>query len=408
MTAAEVDAAPATRLDHGRIAALGVLTIACYGAWYYAFGVLVDPIVEDTGWSYTEVSAAFSVGQLLIGATSVVGGLLLDRLGSRAVFLAAAAIASAAFLVTSVAGHPVVFVASAAVGMGALGALGFYHVTMAAAVRVNPTSPGRAIAVLTLWGALSSAIYLPATAWLVDELGWRATVRVLVASAAVALVAAAVTVSTGAAPARLDGEQRPTFRATCRSVASTPERRRFALVVGLTGFSMSLLLVYQVPIMRAAGLGTATAATIAGLRGIAQLGGRIPIGALLRRHHSNSLLAVALGCLALGAVVINAAGSIPLAIAFALAAGVGIGAFSPLQGIRSEELFDRDSLGTTMGLLASVGMTAGALGPVGAGAITDATGDPRAAAWIAAGAATAAALLARSSGPPRDREQATS
>lgn len=389
-------AVPAPRLDHGRIAALGILTIACYGTWYYAFGVLVDPIVEDTGWSYTEVSAAFSVGQLLIGATSVLGGLLLDRLGSRIVFLAAAGIAAGSFLVTSLANHPAVFVASAAVGMGALGALGFYHVTMAAAVRVNPAAPGRAIAVLTLWGALSSAIYLPATAWLVDALEWRATVRVLVASAVVALVITAATVSTGAAPARVDGGRHPTFRETCRSVASSPERRRFALVVALTGLSMSLLLVYQVPIMRAAGLDTATAAAIAGLRGVAQLGGRIPIGVLLRRHHANTLLAVALGCLALGAVVINAAGSIPLALVFALAAGVGIGAFSPLQGIRSEELFDRESLGTTMGLLASVGMTAGALGPVGAGAITDATGDPRAAAWIAAAAALAAALLVRS------------
>jgi MFS family permease len=176
-------------------------------------------------------------------------------------------------------------------------------------------------------------------------------------------------------------------------VTRTPDGRRFAVVVALTGLSMSLLLVYQVPIMRSAGLGTATAASIAGLRGIAQLGGRIPIGRLLRRHHTNVLLGVALACLAAGAVAINAAGTIPVAIAFAVLAGFGIGAFSPLQGIRSEELFDRAALGTTMGLLASISMTAGAIGPVVAGAIRDASGSPRAASWIAAVAALAAGAL---------------
>jgi predicted MFS family arabinose efflux permease len=395
-------AEPAARLDHRRIAVLGILTIACYGAWYYAFGVLIDPIVDDTGWSYTEVSASFSAGQVLIGAASIVGGMMLDRYGSRRVFVAAAALAATAFTVTSAAEHPLLFIASAAVGMGALGALAFYHVTMAAAVRVNPAAPGRAIAALTLWGALSSAIYLPATAWLVDELGWRSSIRVLAASAVVTLIVAAFTVST---PAVRRSDEVGSMSATLRTVRGTADGRRFTAVVALTGLSISMLLVYQVPIMRAAGLGTATAASIAGLRGVAQLGGRIPIGALLRRHTTNTLLAWALVALAVGAVLINASQTIVVAVAFALAAGLGIGAFSPLQGIRSEELFDRASLGATMGLLASISMTAGALGPLAAGVITDATGTPRPASWVAAVSALAAAAIAAAPGRQRRRER---
>jgi MFS family permease len=181
-------------------------------------------------------------------------------------------------------------------------------------------------------------------------------------------------------------------------VTRTAAGRRFVAVVALTGVSISLLLVYQVPIMRSAGLATGTAASIAGLRGLAQLGGRIPIGRLLRHHHTDTLLAAALTLLGVAALAINGAQWVPVAVVFALAAGLGIGAFSPLQGIRSEELFDRASLGTTMGLLASISMTAGAVGPVAAGAITDATGSPRPASWGASAAALAAAwLVSRSS-----------
>jgi len=33
------------------ISALGIATIAAYGTWFYAFGVLLDPIILDTGWT---------------------------------------------------------------------------------------------------------------------------------------------------------------------------------------------------------------------------------------------------------------------------------------------------------------------------------------------------------------------
>jgi predicted MFS family arabinose efflux permease len=383
---------------------LGLVTIACYGAWYYAFGVLIDPIVEDTGWSYTEVSASFSLGQIVIGGASIVGGVVLDRYGSRTVFVVAAAIGAAAFGVASVAGSPLVFIIAAAVGMGAFGALAFYHVTMAVAVRVNPGSPARAIAVLTLWGAVSSAIYLPLTAWLEDRLGWRSTVRILAASAVVVLLIGALTVPTSGA--RPTGSTRQSMRVAIEAVTHTAAGRRLAVVVALTGVSISLLLVYQVPIMRRAGLATGTAASIAGLRGLAQLAGRIPLGRLLRHHRTDTLLTAALALLALAALVINAASWVPAALVFAVAAGLGIGAFSPLQGIRSEELFDRATLGATMGLLASISMMAGAAGPVAAGAITDATGTPRPASWVAAAAALGAAGLSSRTSRARRRADA--
>jgi MFS family permease len=388
-------------LDHGRIAVLGLVTISAYGAWYYAFGVLLDPIVEDTGWSYTTLSASFAAGQALVGAGSIAGGMLLDRRGGRTVFVTAAVVSGPGLLLASVASQPLVFAVAAAIGMGALGGLAFYHVTMAVVVRVNPTEPGRAIAALTLWGAFSSAIYLPATAWLIEQLGWRSTVRCLALSAVGALALAALVVP---APPTATEEKTDSWRVVAGAIFRSRERRALTVAAALTGVAVSILLVYQVPVMVAAGLPLTTAATVAGLRGVAQLGGRLPLGWLLARAPTRRLLVVALGAIATGALLLAAASTVTVAVAFAVVAGFGIGAWSPLQGVYAESMFERRTLGTTLGLYAAIGMTFGALGPLIAGPITDATTDPRLAALTAALAAALGALFLAHT--PTDRHTA--
>ena len=61
----------AETLDHRSVGILGVLTICTYGCWYYAFGVLLDPILEDTGWRESTLAASFSAGQIVIGLSSL-------------------------------------------------------------------------------------------------------------------------------------------------------------------------------------------------------------------------------------------------------------------------------------------------------------------------------------------------
>src|SRR6266536_517260 len=79
-------------------------------------------------------------------------------------------------------------------GCGLVRALGFYHVTQAVAVRAAPAAPARAIIWLTLFGAFSSPIYLPLTAWLTEWAGWRGAIRIEAGIAAVAFLLAAVLV----------------------------------------------------------------------------------------------------------------------------------------------------------------------------------------------------------------------
>ncbi|HSJ27265.1 MAG TPA: MFS transporter [Acidimicrobiia bacterium] len=357
------------RIPRWRIAVLGFITISVYGSWYYGFGVLLDPVIADTGWSEASLTAAFGASAIVSGAGSVVGGWLLDRHGSRLVFVAAALLGTAAFAVATATDSLTVFAASAAIGGGAFGALAFYHVTQTAAVRVSPAAATRAIAVLTIWGAFASAIYIPLTAWLVGVVGWRTTLRITIASAVVWLAIGALTIDT-----RTVDAGRPAIWTELRGSLRSPVARRYVASQGLVGMGVATILVYQVPAMTAAGLGLAAASFWAAFRGFAQLGGRLPLMPIVRRLGTAGALRLSFGSIACGALLLAFAGSPIVAGGFALVAGFGIGASSPLQGMHARVVFGPASMGTAMGVLSMAFGVIGAIGPALAGTIATATG----------------------------------
>lgn len=387
---------PAAKIDHLSIGILGVLTICAYGSWYYSFGVLLDPIRVETGWSEPTLASSFSAGTILIGLSALFGGQLLDRAGHRPVFLIGGIVGTASLILASSADHVAVFFVGAAIGLASYGSMGFYHVTMTTAVRLNPDEPARAIAVLTIWGALASAIFLPGADWLQSAFGWRAAIRVLAAATGVAFLAAAVALPS---TAPTETTTRSSLGHVLASTVATTAPRLFTIAVGFGGLAMSTLLVFQVPVMTAAGLGSAAAASMAGLRGFCQLGGRLPLTPLVNSLGRDRALMVAFGAMTVGGALLAVAGTLPIAILFAIVAGFGIGAFSPLQGMKGEQLFPREQLGATMGVYGAVLLLVGSPGPILGGVILERTGDAR---WVtlivvaaAAIALTATAALAR-------------
>jgi len=82
------------------VSALGLITIAAYGIAYYSYGVLIDPIRADTGWSSPALGAVFSGVLVIGGAGGLAGGRLVDRLGTRPAFLIAAAVMLAMVVTT--------------------------------------------------------------------------------------------------------------------------------------------------------------------------------------------------------------------------------------------------------------------------------------------------------------------
>ncbi len=381
------------RISRGRIAILGLVTITVYGSWFYAFGVLLDPIISDTGWSEAGVTAVFSTSSVIAGVGALAGGWFLDHWGSRLVFITAALLGAGSLFLAAGAQTPAFFAIAGGVGGGVLASLGFYHVTQTAAVRVSPGAEDRAIAVLTIWGAFASVIYIPATAWLVSILDWRVTLRALAVSAAVALAVGAVAIDTR----RREHVDRPRAFGEVRESLGTGRARRFLVSQALAGLSVGTILVYQVPAMTSAGLALGAASFWAGFRGFAQLGGRIPLMPMVTRFGVSTTLRIAYVAIGVGSAALAFAGSQILAAVYAVAAGFGIGAVSPLVGMHSKNVFGTRSLGTAMGLVSLVFLLANAIGPVAAATISERTGSRSIPVAISAGVVALGALVVRSS-----------
>jgi predicted MFS family arabinose efflux permease len=346
-----------------RVGVLGLLTIAAYGSWYYSFGVLLDPIIADTGWGETFVTSVFAASIMLGGIGSVLGGLVLDRFGSRSVFGSGAVLGLAAFTIATATSSPWVFAVAAASGGATFAALGFYHITQTVAARISPRAPHRAIAVL----------------------------RAITWSAVVALVVAAWAVDT-----------RTTTMPSVREVVSVLRRafadrstRSYVVAVACLGIGIETILVYQVPAMTGAGLALTTASAWAGVRGAAQLGGRLPLAWVVGRMGTVGAQRLAIASMVVGMLALSVAGTPVLAAVYAVFAGIGIGASSPLQGMHAHRLFGDAALGAALGSLSLVFMVGGAIGPAAAGWVATGTGSRSLPVLAAAGVTTMALWFIR-------------
>lgn len=382
------------------LAALGLVTITAYGSWFYGFGVLVSPITDDTGWSTGALGLTFGIAQVITGTGAFVAGRLLDRFGGAGPFLPQAVLGGGLLLAATWAESMLVFGVLYAMGAGVVGATGFYHVTTVAASRSGGASPDRSIAILTMIGAFCSPVFLPVTAWMVETWDWRIAGRAL----AIAAMAGGVIgswfarggASTGSGPST---DPVGAVRAALRDRTV----RRMLGVYMLAGMSFGAVLVYQVPVMVAAGLTLGTAGAIGGLRGFCQVFGRVGLTGAIGRWGARSLLIAAYAISAIG-VSLLLIDHVVAAVAFAVLAGAGLGATSPLQVIHARSYFDEADLGLLMGMQgAAIGM-AGGVGPFVGGLLRDALDS-----WspvVVFGALALAGATVLLSGSPRPTESA--
>lgn len=378
------DVPPTKPASEAVILVLASMTMTAYGSWIYAFGVLLDDLVLDLGAREAGMVTAFGVAQLLAGVGSVVAGRILDRRGSTPVFIAGAfgaVVLGSSALATS----PLAFATLYAAGSGLVGGSGFYHVSQTVVSRLSPGRETHAITRLTLYAAFSAPLFYPLTAWLVTRGGWQLGVLV---GAGLTLGFFLLAIPIGRTPpADREGSHRLTL-AGFRGPA-----RRYALGVILAGGTIQILSVYQVPVMVASGLALGTASTLAGARGLFQFLGRLPLPRIALRFGAARALRGSIALMAVGTGLLAWSGSPVVAALAMLIAGLAIGAESPLLGIRGREVFDPRILGTMLGTVTLGTFIAGAIAPVAAGTLVEATGTRLAAVALGTAVAGTAALV---------------
>jgi predicted MFS family arabinose efflux permease len=381
---------PDPRLPVRATVVLGLVTIVGFGVWFYGYGVLLEPIRADTGWSEAALTSTYGVSLFGAGILATVVGRLLHRRGARGVYAVGAAFALGGYLAASVATSELTFAVAAVLAGSVTGALGYYAaVHTAIAQLVGPEGRARAITTNTLWGAFASPVFLPLMAWLVLRLDWRVTLQVTGVTVAVAFVLVAAFVPDGRGPE----DDHLSLRASL--AAAGRDRVVVALLATtfLSGLATSVLILYQVPVMVAAGLTLAVASGLAGARGFLQLAGRLPMPWLVRRFGSRATLRWSHLLTAVSCLLLPLAGTLPTAVLFAVVAGVAIGALVPVESIFSADAVDGSSLGVVLGIASLTRGVGAALGPVVGGTLSQLLGTRTPTLVLIAVAAGAAAWL---------------
>jgi MFS family permease len=350
--------------------ALGFLTIFSYGSWFYGFGVLVDDVAAAFGLSVGALGVVYGVTTLCGGLAAVFAARHLDRHGARNMLAFVGPIAAITYGLSSFASSAWLYCALFPVSGAAISATGFYSLTQPLAMSLRPGEHVRAITRLTIWGAFSSPITIPLTEFLRGTVGWRNSVRISSGLLVIAYVVAArstrdVNVARSSASASI--------RSALSGVSESKFLRLYAAGVLVSSMSVSSLLVFQVPVMRWAGLSAALAASFAGGRGLLQLLGRLPLVPIVDRFGVWKVQIACRSAIGLGAIALAFSGSIPSAVAYIVIIGASAGALSAIDGMVAREILPTKDFATLASVLGLIGTVGSALGPIVVGLLVQAT-----------------------------------
>lgn len=157
---------------------LSAAQIASWGALYYTFAVISEPMQLELGWDKATINGAWSVALLLTGLSGFPIGLLLDRIGGRFV-MTAGSLAGFVCLALWSTTHTIWSFYLICIGLGMAMSASLYEAGFAVLTQRYPSTYQKQISRMSLIGGLTPTIFIPLTGLLVNICGWRSALVVL-------------------------------------------------------------------------------------------------------------------------------------------------------------------------------------------------------------------------------------
>ena len=369
----------------------GVLFITAFAGWgttQGAFGVFVNPLADDMGWSRTAVSAAFSINVAVGFTFGIMWGWLIDRWSGRGVLALSGTLLGLGVFLGSTANtlwHFYLFYGFVA-GTGLGGIFGPVSALLAKWFE-GRSGLGLALGLGTA-GIHAGVAGMPVLSeYLISLNGWRLGFQTLSyiiwAATLVAVVLARspdrdTRVSAGAAQADMlapAAHPNPSGPDIPLPVALRTAPFWFIFAMLVAGFVLVMMVaVHLVPRAVDTGVTSATAATLLAAVGLLSMVGSIAGGVVVDRVGARRVY--------IGAMVIEMAAFIWLTFSstlwmfyvFAAVFGVAHGAWAPQIGVIIARVFGTRHMGAIYGVVL-IGAGIGAvIGPIMAGLFFDLTG----------------------------------
>lgn len=356
-------------------AAAAGLTLSVGTLLVTSFGVFVQPLGTEFGWSRTALSGAVALSQYTLALSGWLWGWLIDRRGPRPVVIWSVVVISA--LVASLGAmtphlwHLYLVFAAVPLLAGGASPLGYSGVL----IRRFDRNLGLALGLALTGIGLGSTFIPPLCAGLIARVGWREAYLALGAlTLAVTLPAALIATRRlgDAAPRRTAAVQAPVW-----PMIRTRAYGLVCVAFMLLGAISVGTMAHFVPMMTDRGIDRGTAAAMAGLIGLATIVFRVLCGWLVDHVHARFVLAgIALTATA-GLLLLSFGNGLEAGAAAAILLGAVFGAEADLLAYQISRYFGRAAFGRLYGIAFGAFVVGVGTGPLLLGASFDHLGGYR-------------------------------
>ena len=379
------------------------------GVVFYGFTAIFEPIADELGWSYTQISLAASLRGLEMGILAPIIGLLTDRWGPRRIVFGGVVSAATGLVLLSQTNSPGMFY-----GAFVLIAIGMSGCTMTVLMTAVANWFRRRVGIasgIAMSGFGFSGLMIPLVVRLIDTFDWRVTTVILAVGMLVILlpisfvfrhkpeqygylpdgqVEGQVATDGGPVPA-----QAIEVDITGKEALRSGTFWRIALAFTCHILLVTAVVTHVMPYLSSVGVARARSGLIATGIPLASIAGRLGMGWFGDRFNKKVVTALGFGTMGLGLFCFGYApnAGMWLLVPFLILFGTGYGGINAMRPSMVREYFGRANFGTVFGLIMGIGMIGSIVGPTLAGWAYDTWGSYQGM-WFILAATPVAAVVA--------------
>ena len=352
---------------------------------FYGFTAFFEPLVEDFGWSYTQISFAASLRGLEMGLLFPLIGFLVDRFGSRKLIFCGVVVVGFGLLVLS-------FTRSLAMFYGSFLLLGFGVGGVSSVVSMTVVANwfrkklGIALGVM-MSGFGASGLLVPVIVRLIDVYNWRNTLIIL----GLGMWSLGIPLSfvirnrpeqygylpDGTSSSDQGGDNEIQDKAVEIGVKEALKKKSFwylNIAETIRFMALAAVVTHVMPYLSSVGISRASAGLVAGAIPLFSIIGRFGLGWLGDILDKRYIMAMAFLIMSLGMLAFGYVQVMWLLFLFLVLFSSGSGGSMVLRGAILREYFGRDSLGKILGITMGFASIGGIIGPTLAGWVFDTLG----------------------------------
>jgi len=259
----------------------------------HGFGLWLQPITMDRGWTRETFGFALAVQNLAFGLAGPLAGLWADRFGAYRVLLACGALYALGLVLMGLSSTGTAFTASAGLLVGVAQSGSTYAVVFGVIARNVPAEKRAwAMGAAAAAGSFGQFLMVPVAAWLIAHTGWQNALFVL-GAAVLGILPLALGLKEPRVVALAAHEQ--SVAAALREAFANPSFRLLTAGYFVCGFHLLFIGVHMPSYLKDRGLDPNVATTALALIGLFNVFGSYAAGVLCSRFPKRYILATIYG-----------------------------------------------------------------------------------------------------------------